>query len=368
MINDASPHRKYEMPSTADSREQVAAVRALVASQRHAATMAATSPRPAPSLMVQRCLYQESELNERKVWATRLTGDAKKTVDAHLEIAEALGPFRQVALAPHPSALIALDRDFPHFSEVTAYIRRSVSLCRVGGAGPLRVRPTMVSGSPGIGKTAYFEALARTLGIPHKRVDVGGLSAGFSLGGLDVSYTNAKPGLVWETLQAASMSALVSLDEIDKLTANDSRSHLAPLYSLLERVSNQRFTDGAIGLPIDTSYINWFATCNEVNDIEPALASRFEVFNVQNPNLAEMKAVIHSINKVTLDDADWGEHFDTDLDEAVIARLSLNSPREVGRLLEEAYATAAAAGRRQILAGDVPARRGRAKQVMGFFG
>ena len=371
MTNTTTHSTVRRLPTRADSLAQVKSIRELVAA--HALQFQASQKSPVTGIQPgHRRLFQQADLKERKDWAAQLTGDAKKTVQVHLEKAEKLGATRRVAISPHPDAFGGLERDFPHFSEVTDLVKRSVALCRLGTEQLFQIRPVLLAGNPGVGKTAYAEALANLLSsglevrVPFAKVDVGTLTSSFSLSGLDVSYTSAKPGLVWDLLQSQCMSAVIVLDELDKIGNDTQSSHLGPLYGLLERVSSKKFVDGAIGLPVDASYISWLATCNDAESVEGALRSRFKVINIPNPSREQMRNVVRSIHRQQMHGADWAEAFEPELTEEVIDALCDHTPREVGQALEDAFATAATQGQRKLSAENIRTRGVNSRRSIGF--
>jgi len=189
---DSTPYALRRMPATADSVAQIRTARFII--DAHASSYGETDQiRDRHTPNGQKPLYSLTDLTERKAWASQLTGDAQTAVEAQLSVAERLGSTRRVAIAPHPDSLAILDRDFPHFSEVTDSIRRALILCRIGRAQLLRLRPTLLSGDPGVGKTAYVQALATLLATRYSKVDGGTLTSSFFLSGLDVSYASARP-------------------------------------------------------------------------------------------------------------------------------------------------------------------------------
>lgn len=311
-------------------------------------------------------LFAESDMKAQLEFASRLSGDAQRMVQRHLNRAKTLGPWRDVVRAPYPSCLDELHRSFPHCSEVISLVQGYLALCQRSRDCVLRMPPLLLVGDPGIGKTAFIRQLAQLLGTPIVDVCVAALSAGFSLAGLDSSYDSAKPGQVWYALDTECMSPIVLLDELDK-PARDSQSMLGSLYPLLERHTASRFVDQAVPLPINASYVNWFATCNDVTAVEPALRSRFEIASISAPTRAQMPAVLASVHREMRSEYEWMNGFDIELDDNVMALLAEMTPRELKRSLAKAYALAARAGRRRLAVADlVQSFNGFTAKFMGF--
>ena len=357
--SELHPCRRRGAPVCRDTANQLSAIRRIVAE------VAAAMPPPAvadidppmacapESELHYGRLYEPAELADRLLWASGLVGETKKGLIANLKIAQSLGPMRRVAAPPSVSAVDALARDFPHCGDVTALLRRRIALSHCCPTPTFRLPPLLLSGAPGCGKTALAKRIAKLLAVPSAEIDMSTLHTSFTVVGLDVGYATGRPGRLWEVLQHECMSPLVVLDELDKARSDGSDDVVGFLYSLLEPVTARRFTDAAIGLAIDASKVNWIATCNDMRAIDPAILSRFNVIEVPQPTAGEMPAVIKSIHRDLLSTADWIGWFEQPLSTDVVAALAALSPRAVIRAIEDAYASAAAAGRRVVVPADV---------------
>ena len=312
-----------------------------------------------------RRLYDAADMANRLKWAKKIGGDGGKMVQARLEAAAAAGEWRTVAQAPEPIVLAPLLQRFPNFTDVTHSVQRQLALCHRSADKLLRLQPLLLTGDPGIGKTAFAHELARLLGVPYHQIDVATLSAGFSLAGLDASYTSSKPGLIWDALDGPCLSPLLLLDELDKVPGREDM-FIGCLYPLLERRTARRFKDAALLLQMDCSHLLWIATCNDASEVEPALRSRFHVIDVPAPTAAQAPQVIASVQHALIDEAEWASGFDHELDADVMAALCEMTPRELRQSLEQAYANAASAGRSQLQATDISQRNRSHRHAIGF--
>lgn len=373
MHAELHPGRRRGAPVCRDTANQLNAIRSIVAEVAAAMpppAMAALDPpmafAPKSELHYGR-LYEPAELQDRLLWASGLVGETKQTVIANLKMAQSLGPMRHMAAPPSVSDVDALARDFPHCSEVTALLRRRIALAHCCPTPTIRLPPLLLSGAPGCGKTALAKRIAQLLAVPHAEIDMSTIHTAFTVVGLDVGYATGRPGRLWEVLQHECMSPVLVLDELDKARSDGSDDVVGFLYSLLEPVTARRFTDAAIGLAIDASKVTWIATCNDMRAIDPAILSRFTVIEVPQPTADEMPAVIQSIHRDLLSTADWIVWFEQPLSNDVVAALAALSPRAVMRAIEDAYASAAAAGRRVVIPADVgDSHSPHRKHQMGF--
>lgn len=297
--------------------------------------------------------YDPVMLDQQIEWAKGLPADSRESVLSALRKAHLLGPDRQVAPAPDPSVLDALSQDFPNFDAVTRFVVQRLHLCRVCPEQHLKLAPMLLNGPPGVGKTAYCRSLAVALGLRFEVQDLAQDNANFAMLGLDVGYATGKPGRIWQSLMHESVSMIWLLDELDKAAKDHRYGGVDHLLGLLEPVTAGSFTDASTQLPINASWIAWVATCNSLDGISPPLRSRFEVFEIGSPTAEQMVAVIRSVQRDIHAHEHWARAFRADLVSPVIDALSAYSPRVLRRALINAYARAAAAGRREIFVEDI---------------
>ena len=374
MHSELHPVRRRGSATCRDTANQLNAVRRIVAEVAADMPMPAVAdidpPKacaPASELHYGR-LYEPAELQDRLLWASGLVGETKQVVMANLKTAQRLGPLRRVAAPPSVDAIDALERDFPHCSEVTALLRRRIALAHCCPSPTLRLPPLLLSGAPGCGKTALAKRIAALLAVPLAEIDMATVHTSFTVVGLDVGYATGRPGRLWEVLQNECMSPVVVLDELDKARSEGTGDDVVGfLYGLLEPVTARRFTDAAVGLAMDASKISWIATCNDVRAIDAAILSRFTRIEVPLPTAEEMRAVIDSIHRDLMSTADWAAWFEQPLSNEVVTALAALSPRAVMGAIEDAYASAATAGRHVVIAADVRSSRSpRWQRPIGF--
>lgn len=313
-------------------------------------------------------LYDPDALAARLGWAK---DGGQRSLEAELAKATSLGPVRQLATCPSSLALDELEERYPHFAQVIALVRQRAALASVTPGRVFSMPPILLAGPPGLGKTAFSESLAETLGVPVARVDMAAASAGFVLAGSHSSWSNSRAGAVWALLQSPIAAGVLLVDELDKATSGN-HPPIGPLYKLLEPASARLFADEYVEVAIDASRLMWIATCNNADKVEPALRTRFVEFTVPAPTASQMAAIAQSVYQAKRTQTSWGPAFATCLDEAVASMFAACTPRELARLIESAAAHAASVRRTTIVAQDVEAafgsdrRRADRPQRIGF--
>lgn len=344
---EAAAHRSVRRPDR-DMAFQLAMLRTAIA--RHAAALApllvtdSAAGRVPAALHGQCMLFKDKALEQR---LASLKGQGEKLLEAELKKALQLGPVRMLATPPSPDALKQLAASFPHFAPVLELVRQRAALAELTPGRVFSLPAILLAGEPGVGKTAFCEALASALKLPTRRVDMAAATAGFVLSGSHASWASGRPGAIWSLLQSPSAAGLLLLDELDKACEGNYPT-VGPLYSLLERSSAAHFMDECIEIDVDASHLMTFATCNDASQIEGALRSRFTEFEIASPAPEQMVAIACSVYRTLRRRSAWGPAFPEDLDRRAAEELSECTPRQMAAILESAVAHAAAAGRKRI--------------------
>ena len=133
-------------------------------------------------------------------------------------------------------------------------MRQRASLAQITPGRVYTLPPILLAGDAGVGKTAFAEAVARSLGLPVRRVDMASSTASFVLSGSHSSWASARPGAVWALLHGSASSGVMLVDEIDK-AADSNHPPLGPLYKLLEPSTAKRA--GPIRLNTNQGFDKW---------------------------------------------------------------------------------------------------------------
>lgn len=279
--------------------------------------------------------------------------------------------YRKLQPVSDPGFLGVLHDEFPIFSEVTNSAMEQVGLFwrlqeETGSKQPFRLRPMLLVGAPGMGKTAYSRCLAELLSVPFHEIQFASTTAGFVLSGTSPMWSNAKAGKVFDAVVNGRVAnPVILLDEIDKMMTDPRYRPDGPLYSLLERDSATLFVDEYAGFPIDASYISWVATANEAHAIPEPILSRLDVFEVPEPNEEQARKTALSVYGKVLRTEPWGVLFEAEPGADVVSILAGLSPREASIAIGKALGRACAAGRSRVMPEDLD-RTGVKRLKAGF--
>ena len=273
----------------------------------------------------------------------------------------------RLAIKPQDAPQIEqLCAELPNFGAPLRDIQRSVALC-ADSRDPVEIMPMLLLGDPGIGKTHFARRVSALLGTTCAVAPMNALTAGWILSGASSQWKNARPGKVFDTLVGGEYAnPVLVVDEIDKAAGNAQYDPLGALYSLLEADTARTFTDEFAEVPIDCSSVIWIATANDASHIPEPILNRLNVYDIVPPDAAGTRQIAVNLYCEIRNGHDWGTAFPEQPDDDVLDALQHCKPRELRRLLLNAFG-AAKLDRRAVLARkDVDFERLRRQSRIGF--
>lgn len=172
----------------------------------------------------------------------------------------------------------ALVVEWPHAGDV---VRRLLTGIRVGDV--IKLRPTLLVGAPGTGKTSLLQAIAAMLDTPHFVFPCAS-SGDNSFGGTPARWHSSQLSTPGETIRQHSVgNPIVILDELEKAGRHfENGSLVDALLPMLEAHTAEAYYETALDAPIDLSHVSFVATANTLS-IPAPLRDRFDVVRMPDP-------------------------------------------------------------------------------------
>jgi len=276
-----------------------------------------------------------------------------------------LGGSRYIVKPSSSAAVDELAQSSPNFGEVIADLRKCLALA-IAGNEAVQFTPILLVGDPGLGKTYFAKKLANALSTGYEFVSMNSLTAGWVLTGASAQWHNARPGKVAQTLvEGDYANPIVVLDEVDKTGGDHRYDPMGALYALLERDTAMQFKDEFLDVAIDASHILWVATANDESVLPEPILNRMNVYVIERPDAEGSRRIALSVYHEILDAHRWP--FPHEPAENVLERVAEIAPRDMRKLLLDAFGTAQLAGRDHLVPEDIDATKlcGR-KARLGF--
>lgn len=260
------------------------------------------------------------------------TGEGKKVAEEYKALLD-----KPLPLVPMPDLTqvrTALRSEFPYAEQVIDRI-----LADIPFRPYLQLRPTILVGPPGCGKSRFARRLFTMMGVPHDVIPCGGQSDG-ALAGTPRRWSTGEPSLpvaLISRYKSAGPGAI--LDEVEKvaISRHNGNVHDA-LLSFLERETACRYHDPYIQAPCDISHVSWLMTANSLDSVSRPLRDRCRVIEFPEPRREDLSTLSRQIMIDMLAEQGLDQRWLVPLDgaemEAVLEAWMGGSLRTLRRMIE----------------------------------
>ncbi|MEQ8297418.1 MAG: AAA family ATPase [Nitratireductor sp.] len=178
----------------------------------------------------------------------------------------------------------SLLEEFPHAGSIVDQVLRGLQ-----GRQHLRIRPTILLGTPGCGKSRFARRLAEELGTPYELIPCGGMSDSY-LGGTPRRWSSGEPSLpILSVRRHECAGPVIILDEIEKVgTSRHNGNPHDVLVGLFEAETSSRWHDPYIQANCDLSHLSWLMTANDIGPVPTVLRDRCRILRFPAPGVEHL--------------------------------------------------------------------------------
>jgi hypothetical protein len=178
--------------------------------------------------------------------------------------------------------------EFPYAEHVIDF-----ALADLVGRRTVRLKPLILVGEPGGGKSRFARKLGETLSVGVWRTDAS-RSDGAVFGGTDKRWHSAEPCHPFLAVaQAKHANPMVLLDELEKAGTRSDYGRLWDcLLGFLEPETAIRYPDPALQTNLDLGHVSYVATVNTLDPLPAPLRDRFRIITFPKPGPEHMDALL----------------------------------------------------------------------------
>lgn len=284
--------------------------------------------------------------------ALRKVNNEKSQEDSHIaeihkEIQKTAIPANQhkvsLLVDDYEKILQELVEEFPNFEPVITYLKNLFAKNKLGNSY-FYWRPILIIGPAGIGKSCFIKRFIEKFNSKYKIFNANTAQHGAVLTGSSKFYSNCEVGYIFKfLLRNTVVNPIFVAENIDKITKRvDFPSFMEALLNVIDPETSKNFIDECIDeVPINASYINWFATAHSESKINKGLVSLFKVFRIQAPNINQTEVIAQNIYQQIHKNLCFKPNiFNAPLTDNVVKKISRLKPSDIYETLETAISNA----------------------------
>jgi ATP-dependent Lon protease len=160
------------------------------------------------------------------------------------------------------------------------------------------IKPILLVGKPGVGKTHFAQVLGKALGRTFFDCSASDLNDGIILKGDSAQWIGSNYGNITKAMiLGGSMNPVFLIDELDKINLNNASKKtnvLSLLLEILDPRQNPFFQDNFLGIELDISQFFFILTANELYPIPEALKSRLTIIEIPSYSKEDKMNILNS--------------------------------------------------------------------------
>lgn len=173
-----------------------------------------------------------------------------------------------------------MDKELYKLEGAKRQVLRSLAICMRNPNAPLR--PLLLIGPAGTGKTSFARVISEAMGRSLKRISMPSLTAAWQFTGTEKSYGTAGCGIIIQSIIDAGEFPVFLFDEVDKADGVGGQ-YASVQHGLLNLLDDSRssFRDEFFEIPVDLQNAFFILTANEEVKVNKFVMDRCRVIYIE---------------------------------------------------------------------------------------
>lgn len=189
------------------------------------------------------------------------------------------------------SHFAALAGRWPHLDDEIEQILLDLSV-----QDPIWIRPTILVGGAGTGKSSLARGIGKQLGLHTTVFNAAGVSDGM-FGGISANWSSAGCSIPLQCVNTSkTANPLLVIDEIEKAGTGRHNGNLVDtLLAFLDRGNAAKYRDPALETEVDLSWVSYILTANSLDGIPMPLRDRCRIVPIPDPDFHHVGDLVKHI-------------------------------------------------------------------------
>lgn len=186
--------------------------------------------------------------------------------------------------------------EFPHAADAINAICSDIEQQESNGDGTFYVRPTLLLGAPGCGKSRLAGRIGDLVQVPSRMIPAAG-TGDAHIGGLSRGWHSGMPAAPIELIRFGGCpNPLLVIDEVEKVALSRQNGNLIDaILPMLEPGTAKAWLDPYLQAECDLSWVSWLFTANSLESLPPPFRDRVRVIEVPAPERQHVEQIAKSI-------------------------------------------------------------------------
>lgn len=188
----------------------------------------------------------------------------------------------------------ALSAEFPWMRDANEMVAKAVAIAARSRTKAFKLKPVLLNGVPGIGKTRWIRRVSEISGIPTHVTNLSGVNTTKSIIGSERGWASARPSLpAYAFLSTDVANPIIYVDEIDKASGWEEVADA--FLPMLEKETSGRYADIYLLGNMNLDAASFMFSANDLSKVSEAFLSRVDIVHVRAPNEREVGGVISAM-------------------------------------------------------------------------